>query len=261
MRPWKRGALFTPATQTYTQKLNGVDFSHLIAHWALSESAGPTATDQSTKANNATYASAGITYGATGIGDGKTAITLNGSDTYVNIPTSVVTFDTDWTGNLFSMIAWGKVDGASRWTDASTFRYLMHIRAVDTTYYAVLGKNQTDNQLEWRRRTGGVIVSNTYTFSPAGPTDYFCMGMTCDQSVPRLSFYLWDSTNGFRKLAVSNSANLTDWGNNPPAEGSTVLGAGSLTLQEWIGSLAHCAVWANVELSDAQMQVAMTPPG
>lgn len=260
MRDWKRNKLFLRPTWTYTQQINGVAPAQLIAHWALDEAAGPTAVDQSGRANNATYAAAGITYGGAGMGDGKAAIALNGSDTYVNVQTSVITFDTDWNGNLFSMIAWGKVDGASRWTDATTFRYLMHIRAADTTYYAVLGKNTTDNQLEWRRRSGGVIVSNTYAFSPAGPTDWFCMGMTHDQSVPRLSFYLWDSAGGWRKLAVSNSANLTDWGNNPPAEGSTVLGAGSLTLQEWIGSLAHCAVWAGVELSDAQMQAIMTPP-
>lgn len=252
--------LYTLPPQTYNQRINGVDWGHLIAHWALDESAGLTAVDQSTRANNAIYAGSGITYSAAGMGDGRTGIALDGNNTYVDIHTSTITFDTDWNGNLFSMIAWGKVDDAARWTDAASFRYLLHVRATDATYYAVMGKNQTDNQLEWRRRSGGAIVSTTYTFSPAGPTDYFCMGMTCDQSGPRLSFYLWDSANGFRRLSTSSSAALTDWGNNPPVEGATVMGAGSLTLQEWIGSLAHCAVWAGVELSEAQMRSVMTPP-
>lgn len=243
----------------YDDRLRAIAPASLIAHWGLNDASGPSAIDDSGRANHGVYAASGITYGAAGIGDGQTGITLSGSDTYVNIPTATITFDTDWNGNAFSMVAWGKVDGAARWTDGSTFRYLMHIRANDATYYAVLGKNQTNHQLEWRRRSGGAIVSTTYTFSPSGPLDWFCMGMTCQQSTPALSFYLNDSVGGWRKLSTSNSASLTTWGNNPPIEGASVLGAGSLTLQEWIGGLAHGAVW-NTVLTDDQMRQAMTLP-
>ena len=242
----------------YANRILSIQPASLIAYWPLWEAAGLTAYDRSSRANNATYASSGITYGQPGIGDSRTAITLDGNNTYVNIDTVVNTFDDDWNGNLFSMVAWGKVDAAARWTDATSYRYLEHFRATDATYYAVMGKSQTNHQLEWRRRSGGAIVSYTHTFSPSGPTGWFCMGMTHDQGVPYLRFYLWDSLSGFRLLSTSNSASLTDWGANPPVTGATVLGAGSLTLQEWIGSLAHCAVWSTA-LTTVEMQTAMTP--
>jgi hypothetical protein len=102
--------------------------------------------------------------------------------------------------------------------------------------------------LEWRRRTGGPIVSATYTYAPTGPLDWFCMGMTFDIATPRLRCYL----NG-QLIAESTSANLTAWGANPPTGGATVLMAGSTTLQEWIGWGANSAIGAGVELTADEM--------
>ena len=242
---------------SYTEKIASIKPSNLILHLPLNESSGLVANDISGRESHGAYASSGITYGVGGIGDGQTGVAFDGNDTYINIDSVTRPFDTDWNGNLFSMVAWGKVDGSGRWSDATTYRYMQHIRAADATYYAVMGKSTTDNQLEWRRRTGGVITSYKHTFSPAGPLDWFCMGMTCDQSVPELIFYLNDSVNGWRKLSTSNSAYLTDWGNNPPVTGATVMYAGSLTLQEWIGSGQHSIIW-NDQLSDSEMEEAMT---
>lgn len=247
-----------PARRTYSKKLARIAPAYQILRMPLNETSGLVARDYSPKANHGTYAGAGITYGVPGIGDGQTGVRLDGNNTYVNLDTSVITFDDDFNGNLYSMVAWGKVDGAARWTDAASYRYLTHLRATDATYYTVMGKSQTDHQLEWRRRSGGAIVSATYTFSPAGPLDYFCMGMTFNLTGPALTFYLNDSVNGWRKLSTSNSAALTDWGANPPQGGASVLGAGSLTLQEWFGDLAHNTIWSGIALSDDQMRAAMT---
>ena len=63
---------------------------------------------------------------------------------------------------------------------------------------------------------------------------------------------------GWRVLGESNSAALTAWGANPPDNPSTtLLGAGSSTLQEWTGCIAHAAVW-NAALSEGEMRRVMT---
>lgn len=252
--------LYVPMFRTpYQSKLLSIAPASLIGLWPLGESSGTTANDLSAKNNDAVYGGgAGVTLGVPGIG-GKTAAEFNGTDTYVQIcRTAFTTFETDWNGNLYSMIAWGRVDAAARWEDASTYRYLTHVRAADATYYTVMGKSQTNHQLEWRRRTAGAIVALTYTFSPAGPTDWFCMGLTFNLSGPLLTAYLWSSLTGFIQVGQTNNAALTDWGANPPTDGTCVLMAGSLTLQEWIGRGQYGAIWAS-ELNAAQMRRAMTP--
>ena len=230
-----------------------------IAYWPLDEKAGTGARCPVDSNLDGTYAAAGIAYAADEDGPfGTAAPTFDGSNTYVSFGNA--SFAAAWDGDLFSMISWGRVDGSARWTDSATYRYLQHIRSsADSTYYAVMGKNTTNHQLEWRRRSGGAIVSQTYTFSPSGPLDWFCMGMTHDQSVPVLNYYLWDSVNGFQTLTPSNSASLTAWGANPPDQaGTTVMMAGSITAQEWIGAGAQHIVWDRM-LSTATMQALMTP--
>jgi hypothetical protein len=208
---------------------------------------------------DAAYGGAGIAYAADTDGPFRTpAPTFDGNLTY--IAEGSAAFDALWNGDLFSMISWGRVDGSARWTDATTYRYLQHLRSQnDDLYYVVMGKSSNNHELQWRRRTGGAIALQTYTYNPAGTLDWFCMGMTHDQSAPVLNFYLWDSVSGFQTLAPNTGAVLTAWGDNPvtnPAK--TCLMAGGSTGQAWIGAGAHHAVW-NRMLSGAEMQYLMTP--
>ena len=253
-KPSRRQAVFRPP---YLARLLATRRASLLACWPLAELSGSTAYDLSPQGNHGAYVGAGITLGGAGIGDGRAAARFDGSDTHVQV--GLPALASDWDGDHFSLIAWGKVDGEARWTDAATYRYLLHFRSsADATYYVVIGKSTADHQLEWRRRSGGAIVSYTHTFAPAGPLDWFCMGMTFTLAGPVLKFYLNDRVGGWRRLGQSSSAALTAWGANPPDNPvSTVLAAGSSTLQEWIGSLAHIAVW-NAALSEAEMQRAMT---
>lgn len=230
------------------------------AWWPLDDVvASAQARDLSGNSQRADYAASGVTY-RVDMGHGRLGVALSGTDTFVNIMTSVNTFDSVWNGDRYSLVMPGRVDGASRWTDAAAYRYLMHLRASDATYYTVMGKSQTNHQLAWRRRTGGAVTELTYTFSPTGPLDEFVMGLTFDIAGPLLIAYLWDSVNGFREVARSTSANLTTWpALNPPVEGTSVLGAGSLTAQEWFGSLRDGLVWSGTALGAAQMRQVMTP--
>ena len=85
------------------------------------------------------------------------------------------------------------------------------------------------------------------------------MGITFDQSKPLLSAYLWDSTNGFQAIDTSESEWLVDWGDHSPTAGTSLIGAGSLTLQEWLGLISLTITWAGIELSLAEIRKAMTP--
>lgn len=245
---------------TYRNRLLSIAPASLIGLWPLDEASGTAANDLSAKANHAVYGGgAGVTLAVPGIGDGNTAAEFDGNNTYVQIcRTAFTTFETDWNGNLYSLVTWGRVDDAERWLDATTYRYLAHIRAADSTYYTVTGKSQTNHQLEWRRRSGGLNVAITHNFNPTGPLDWFCMGLTFDQSKPLLTAYLWSSPTGFIEVGSSNNAALTDWGTNPPTDGTAVLMAGSITAQEWIGRGAYGAIW-DAELTLPQMRQAMTP--
>jgi hypothetical protein len=231
---------------TYRERVLALYPDNLIQYLPLDETSGTVATDLSGNALHGTYSASGITYTQLGIGDAKGSVKFSGSDTYVLIGNAA--FGAAWNGDKFSMVAWGKVDDATRWTDATSYRYLTHVRPTDVTYYVVMGKSTTSHQLEWRRRTGGPIVSATYTYTPTGPTDWFCMGMTFDIAAPVMKCYL----NG-QLIGTSTSANLTPWGANPPDGGAAVLMAGSLTLQEWFGWGANSAIWAGVVLSDDEM--------
>ena len=216
-----------------------------------------------TQTLSGTYAASGITYGETGIGDGQTSISLDGNNTYVQV--GYPKFNAAWNGNKGSVIAWGKVDGSGRWTDASTYRYLWHPKSTpDATVYMVMGKNQTNHQLEWRRRVAGSIFSQTYTFSPTGTLDWFCMGMTWDVTAgtPYLRGYLYTKEDRvWQKVFDAEPSVGTElWDNDqyPVDSGNNVLMAGSTAQQEWIGWGAHVAYGAGVVLSDAQMHRVMT---
>lgn len=244
--------------QSYQERIYNTARSNLIGYWPLSDLPGTQAIDLSPHNQRADYSTVSIAYGAQGRLAGQRAITMSGVDNYVNIRTSVNTFDTLFDGNNYTLLGWSKVDDIARWNDLAAFRYNMHIRASDVTVYTVMGKTQTANQLTWRRRTIGAITEFLYTF-PIAPVDWYCQALSFRLlPTPLLKAFLWDSITGWRIVGSSNAAALTDWGNNPPQEGSTVLGAGSLTAQEWIGSIADCVVW-NTTLPDSTIQYLMTP--
>jgi hypothetical protein len=201
------------------------------------------------------YAASGITYRVDGIGDGLTAVEVDGNDTYVQIGNRG--FDQFWSGDKGSALAWGRVDGSGRWTDAA-IRYLWHPKASnDDTYYLVMGKHSDNHTLMWRRRAGANTHQVLKVLAPAGPTDWLCMGMTWDISIPHCACYLY-ANDAFE--IVDDSAPLDGmdaWGAHPVDDANTVLLAGSTSAQEWIGRGAHAVYWAGRELAAGLMRSLM----
>jgi len=246
----------------YTNKILDTLPGNLVAYYPLDEKTGTTATDWKSTLDATYYADVSAMGTGAGIGDGKTAPTFSGTNSYILLGTSG--FSLAWLAgpcDKGSAIAWGRVDSADRWTDATMYRYLFHVKSgVDTTVYCVFGRNQTNHQVFWRRRAAGAILEKTYTFSPAGPTTWFCQGFSWDRVADAVACYLF-SANTFTTVysgsfgGVGNGA----WGAANNVEGANcVLGAGSATLQEWMGRIAHVAVW-NAILTARQFQNIMIP--
>lgn len=201
------------------------------------------------------YASAGVTYGEPGIGDGNTSVAVSGANTYCQV--GYPGFSSLWDGDLGTAIMWGRVDGAARWTDGSTFRYLWHIKsALTATRYIVFGKHTNNHSIFWRRRNAGGILEIIHNFG-TGPTDWFCMAMTWDVSGDNSRMF-WQNSGVVTKeydgvLGVGGGA----WGTDPVNDQNAQLLAGSLTAQEWMGWGAMCAWWNNVALGDAAIAALM----
>ena len=181
-----------------------------------------------------------------GIGDGQQAVQFSGDNTYIR--QGGVAFDAVWNGATGSVVSWQRVDGAARWTDSTTYRWVWHVRSsTDVTYYIATGKSSGDNQLSWRRRTGSAPTEILYTFPDGGPLGWFGMGMTWDENVPEIRAFACGAYIG------QKSDDVTAWGDHPVlSDNICVLYAGTVTLQEWIGRGAHCIYWNHV-LSDQTM--------
>lgn len=218
--------------------------ANLIGYWVLDERSGTTADDRSAQGNDGTYAAAGITYGVDGIADGSTAVAFNGNNTYVQIGSAG--FAADWNGDKGSAIAWAKADSAARWSDGLV-AWWFHVRATDDANYNIAFGKISNNTIQWRRRSGGAITSVSKTVG--APVGWEMMGMTWDLAIPEIRAY----HNGV--LVGTSATGFTTWapGTHLPQGGESVLYAGSLTLQEWFGSGAQVACWADRVLTADEM--------
>ena len=210
------------------------------------------------------YAPSGITYGQPGPIAGLTAVEGDGVNSHIYIGSKA--FNSLMDGDVGSAIVWGKVKAAAQWTDATTHRYLFHNKSMPlNTLYIVMGK-QTDlsDGLRWVRSDGTDAHTVSYSFTPSGTLDWFCMGMTCDvTSTPkRIACYLYIlATKTF--VVVSDSEPATGeaaWNKvTNPSDGAPCdfMAGTNLTTQEWIGYESVTALWNGVALSTAEMQGVM----
>ena len=81
---------------SYTNKVLGIDLANLIGYWPMNEAAGTDALDASPESNDGTYNSdvSGWPPG-TGIGDGNTAPTFDGTNDYNDLETAAIFADFD----------------------------------------------------------------------------------------------------------------------------------------------------------------------
>jgi len=228
-------------TLAYTKKIQAMG---PIAYWPMAEPSGSVATDESGNGRNGAYTS--VTLNQTGIGDGRTAASFDGTNSYNNV--FGASLSAAFNGQQGSFVGWAKVSGAGVWTDGLTRRCILF--QVDASNRVGIFKPTANNEMDMLYVAGGTSLGAAKTtFSP---TDWFHLGLTWNKTADQVIFYV----NGVAITPVS-----TGLGTFAGALSATQTLIGSLNTgaaaQVWSGLLAHWAVF-NSTLSAAAMLSAAT---
>ena len=100
----------------------------LLAYWMMAEDSGPTGIDSSGNGRDGTYSN--VTLGQSGIGDGKTAASFNGTSSNLDVYSAGLS--SVFPGDEGSFIIWSKMSSAV-WAD-STRRVFWHFIDSTSTY-------------------------------------------------------------------------------------------------------------------------------
>lgn len=220
--------------EAYKAKVLSIDSSNLVGYWPLDEATGSTADNaEGTAARDGTYSN--VTLGQTGIGDGGTSASFNGTTSYVNIYSA--SLNTALTPNEMTMMAWVKVSGAGVWTD-NTLRWFFQFRA-DANNRAILLKTNTTNQLQWFLMSGGVNKAVLDT-SLAGDTGWFHMLWTITDTGDALKAYLNGSQVGSTQTGIGTFVGVLG------ADTCSIGAQGASATSVWSGYIAHAAAWNGV---------------
>lgn len=215
--------------------------SSLVAYWPLWDQVGrPYAQELAARAQRP-GTPANVTFGVTGVGDGRTAARFNGTSSKINA----------YSGSLHDLmnfgevtiIALGKVSGSGVWTDGE-LRKVVFFGADSSDNYIFIGKGSSDNSLVWRYEAGATIKQiavETFT-----DTDWMSLAITVGVAADELIAY---------KDGAQIGSTQTGLGTFAGSLASTVALVGALNttpVQVWDGDIAHVAIWRKV-LTPAQI--------
>lgn len=222
-------------TQYYRKILDELS-TGLVAYWMLDEPVGTTGSYSvvdSGGTNDGTPSA--VTFGETGIGDGKTAPLFNGTSSKIDV--SVGNLATGFNGNEGSLIIWLKVSSAAVWASAA-FSVALRIFTNGTNYFAVQ-KSGATSIINLTRDASGTAVG--FSIATGSTLGWFCLGYTWSVAGSYYKKYF----NGVETVV---SQALTNYVGN--ITNSTIgLNLNSLW---WPGYIAHVAVW-NTKLSSSDM--------
>lgn len=206
-----------------------------IQYLPLNDASGLIADDAS--ANNLDGAYTDVMLGTTGIGDGDTAATFNGTTSKCNVYSAgLVSAFNPLEG---SILIYGKVSGAGVWTDG-TSRRLVNLYA-DNNNIVYISKASVNNLIECYYRAGGISKGANIITST---TDWFCVVLTWSKSNDRARVYFNSFQNG------SDLTGLGTWAGN--LANFSYVGARDTNSNVWSGDLAHYALYDR-ELTQAEI--------
>jgi len=182
-----------------------------------------------------------ITFGATGIGDGKTAASFNGTSSLIDVYSAYL--NTNFNKDEFSLSVYFKVAAAGTWTDGAA-RVVFRIYS-DASNYIQVYRGTTNNEINFDFKFAGTLVNKK--FLSVSPTGWVNIGVTCSKSNNRLRWYI----DGTQRWA--DQVGFSSWA-NALLSTRCCLGSADVTVSlPWSGSLAHWVV-ANREASATEME-------
>lgn len=216
------------------------------AMWHLDEAAGASAIVDAS-GNGCSGVPTNVTFGAPGIGDGRTAAYFDGT-AFINVMSAA--FDSLFDGEVGTIILSVKRDPAADWTTNTPYTWLQFGNYTPSNNFLSAAK-YLENEIRGSRQASGVAVllDRYWTQMPLTDTDWHTFGMTYDQTTAGVSQMYWDGglenskadTNSWASTALNSTRQLVG------ASGTT-----SAPLAHHWGWMAHFAVY-NVRFSPRQI--------
>lgn len=223
----------------YSDLVKATFGASLLAYWPLWEPSGTTATDISGNGRDGVYT--GVTLGQTGIGDGRTAASLDGTTSYTNVYST--SLRDAFSAAAGTVMVWAKASGAGVWTDGIERRIIN--LSVNSSNRVYITKNTASNSLTLLYAAGGTAKSRTLTISSI---EWNCFVITWDKAADEVKAYLNGVQQGATLTALGTWAGVL-------ASTTTVIGASATTpTLLWSGSEAHVTL-GNRALTAAEVAV------
>jgi hypothetical protein len=207
-----------------------------IAYWPLDEASGTTAVEQMDSPNqDGTYARDVSTMGtATGIGDGNTAPSFDGTQDFVDIYSA--TLDGVFDGEEVTVAGWFKVANVGVWTDGDAGDIVLLL--ADSNNMVRMLKHDNNDQFSSNYKADA--VSKWHSITPYSETGWVHFAMTASLSAGATGeklLYL----DGVKQGATLD--NLGTWAGSLSSN-NTVIGAYNISAANpFPGQIAHVAVW------------------
>jgi hypothetical protein len=216
-------AQFPGLTTTY---LNKVMATGPLALWTLGDASGLVATEY-VNGWNGTYSN--VTLGQTGIGDGSTAASFNGTTSYCNLYSAALA--AAFNGAAGTIAQWLKVSGAGVWADG-VLRRPYYLTTASTNNRVLLNKPVEANQFSFNYIAGG--VNRGFTQTGFSTVAWFLAALSWDYAANAAIA----SINGIQVGATL--AGLGVWAG---ALVQTTVGAQSPASSFWDGYVGPSMVW------------------
>lgn len=209
----------------YLSKVVSIAAANLISYLPLSESAGTVDTDYSGRGNHAAYTASNITYGVSGIGDGRTAVQFTGAAS-INLMAGSNSLPTNFNGQAFSFGIWLLCDTAV-WTDGTEDEVLKI--TVDASNSITIRKPTAGSAFNFIYVAGGTTKTISPAYTPDGAWHYYTL--TISLSNDQMIAYRDGVQTG------STATGLGTWAGTPTV---MVVGAQNVAgSTPWNGKLQH----------------------
>lgn len=229
------GEVTAPPRAWYSTRALATRPANTLSYLRLSDPFGSVAADVS--GNGRTGTCVNVALQEPGIGDGLTAMGLNGTSSYISWYST--SLRDAFNGALWSLNIWAKIPPAV-WLDGTSRR--IAILRVNTSNQISLRRTTSNNQLEWSYSAGG--TANTILRTTDAPVDWFCLGFSGNKASDRLRAY-------YNGVQIDEKSGLGTFAGTL-ASTSCCLGATTTApLNVLNGSLAHAQLW-NAELTPAE---------
>ena len=204
--------------------------NNLAAYWPLADAAGTTTVEEITDYyGNKDSTACAVTFGVTGIGDGRTAASFDAASSYIN--TYSACFSNQFSGSEGGIGCWGKVSASTVWGDSAS--RMLYIARVDSNNQAFIRKSASTNTLLYTYQSGGCRREMQYLCG--SPTDYFQAALTWNNGASKAIAY-------YNGASVASSLSWVDpWQSGSLVATENAIGAYPASAQLWDGSIAH--VW------------------